>query len=121
MKMLSAGAGLGVGVKDYRVVFVFETPQAFSQFLNSGWDASGQADVAAKAKDSGGAYSGRRQRGARHVGISDHEERSSATVDTAGHKVLQERRSEQKIVTLDLSLRRVLQGDNPAGSAQVSQ
>jgi len=58
MKMLSAGAGLGVGVKDYRVVFVFETPQAFSQFLNSGWDASGQADAAAKAKDSGGAYSG---------------------------------------------------------------
>src|SRR5207244_3731421 len=25
MKMISAGAGLGVGVKDYRVIFVFET------------------------------------------------------------------------------------------------
>ena len=25
MKMVSAGAGLGVGVKDYRVIFVFET------------------------------------------------------------------------------------------------
>ena len=24
MKMISAGAGLGVGVKDYRVIFVFE-------------------------------------------------------------------------------------------------
>jgi len=58
MKMISAGAGLGVGVKDYRVVFVFETPDALSQFLNSGWDASGQADAAAKVKESGGAYSG---------------------------------------------------------------
>jgi len=58
MKMISAGAGVGVGVKDYRVVFVFETPQGLSQFLDSGWDASAQADAAAKTKDSGGAYSG---------------------------------------------------------------
>jgi lipid-binding SYLF domain-containing protein len=58
MKMISAGAGLGVGVKDYRVIFLFETPQVLSQFLTSGWDASGQADVAAKAKESGAAYSG---------------------------------------------------------------
>jgi len=58
MKMISAGAGIGMGVKDYRVIFVFETPSALSQFLNSGWDASGQADAAAKAKTSGAAYSG---------------------------------------------------------------
>lgn len=58
MKMISAGAGLGVGVKDYRVIFVFETDQALSKFLDAGWDASGQADAAAKAKESGGAYSG---------------------------------------------------------------
>ncbi len=103
MKMISAGAGLGVGVKDYRVVFVFETPEALSQFLNSGWDASGQADAAAKAKESGGALLWSRQRGAWHVGVSDHEERSRATVDTAGHKVLQERRSEQNIVTRDFT------------------
>ena len=50
MKMLSAGAGLGMGVKDDRVIFVFETPQALSQFLTSGWEASGQADAVAKAK-----------------------------------------------------------------------
>jgi lipid-binding SYLF domain-containing protein len=58
MKMISAGAGLGVGVKDYRVIFVFETAQALSSFLDSGWDAGGQADAAAKAKESGAAYSG---------------------------------------------------------------
>ena len=58
MKMASVGGGLGVGVKDYRVIFVFLNDQAFSQFLNSGWSASGQSDAAAKAGDKGGAYSG---------------------------------------------------------------
>ena len=58
MKMVSAGAGLGVGVKDYRVIFVFENEKALDQFLNSGWSGSAQADAAAKAGTSGGAYSG---------------------------------------------------------------
>jgi lipid-binding SYLF domain-containing protein len=58
MKMISAGAGLGVGVKGYRVVFVFETERALNKFLNSGWSGSGQADAAAKTSKSGGAYSG---------------------------------------------------------------
>ena len=58
MKMISAGAGLGVGVKDYRVIFVFENEKALNTFLDSGWSGSGQADAAAKAGKSGGAYSG---------------------------------------------------------------
>ena len=58
MKMISVGAGLGVGVKNYRVIFVFETEPALATFLDSGWDASGQADAAAKVKESGAAYSG---------------------------------------------------------------
>lgn len=58
MKMVSAGAGLGMGVKDFRVIFVFGTEKAFNNFLNSGWSGSGQADAAAKAGKSGGAYSG---------------------------------------------------------------
>jgi lipid-binding SYLF domain-containing protein len=58
MKMVSAGAGLGVGVKDYRVVFVFESDKALAQFLDSGWSGSAQTDAAAKAGKSGGAYSG---------------------------------------------------------------
>ena len=56
MKMVSAGAGLGV--KDYRVIFMFETEQALSRFLDSGWSGSGQTDAAAKAGKSGAAYSG---------------------------------------------------------------
>jgi lipid-binding SYLF domain-containing protein len=58
MKMVSAGAGFGAGVKDYNVVFVFETEQALANFIDSGWNASGQADAAAKAGEKGGAYSG---------------------------------------------------------------
>ena len=58
MKMVSVGGGLGLGVKDYRVIFVFENDKALSRFLDSGWSGSAQADAAAKAGDTGGAYSG---------------------------------------------------------------
>jgi lipid-binding SYLF domain-containing protein len=58
MKMISAGAGLGVGVKDYRAVFVFETDKALNEFLDSGWSGSAQADAAAKAGEKGSAESG---------------------------------------------------------------
>jgi len=58
MKMDSLGAGLGVGVKEYRVVFVFENEAALNQFIDSGWEGSAQADAAAKAGHTGGAYSG---------------------------------------------------------------
>jgi len=58
MKMLSAGAGVGLGVKDFRVVFVFETPQALENFLNSGWDADAHAEATAKSGQKGGEYAG---------------------------------------------------------------
>ena len=40
------------------MIFVFENDKAYNNFLNSGWSGSGQADAAAKAGESGGAYSG---------------------------------------------------------------
>jgi lipid-binding SYLF domain-containing protein len=58
MKMISAGAGLGVGVKDYKVIFIFETDDALAKFMNSGWAGETQADAAAKTSKSGAAYSG---------------------------------------------------------------
>jgi len=61
MKMISAGAGLGIGVKDYRVIFIFETDQAMAKFVDSGWAGEAQADAAAKAGKSGGAFSGATQ------------------------------------------------------------
>ena len=58
MKMASGGLGLGLGVKDFRGVFVFTTREALDQFVESGWDASAQADAAAKSEDKGDAWAG---------------------------------------------------------------
>jgi lipid-binding SYLF domain-containing protein len=58
MKMVSGGLGFGLGVKDFRGVFVFSTPDKLETFINSGWEASAQADAAAKAGDKGGALAG---------------------------------------------------------------
>jgi len=58
MKMGSVGAGLGLGVKDYRAIFVFADEKALNQFLDSGWSGSAQTDAAAKAGEKGAAYSG---------------------------------------------------------------
>ncbi len=58
MKMYSAGIGPGLGVKDFRGVFVFTSESALTQFVEDGWDASAQADAAAKAEDKGDAWAG---------------------------------------------------------------
>jgi len=55
MNMASAGIGLGLGIKDFRAVFVFHTPEAYQAFIEKGWDFSGQADAAAKSTDKGDA------------------------------------------------------------------
>ena len=53
MNMGSAGLGIGLGVKDFRGVFVFHNRDALDNFIEYGWDFSGQADVAAKSGDKG--------------------------------------------------------------------
>ena len=55
MKMGEVGIGLGLGVKDFRIVIIFHSQQAFNQFREQGWTFGGQADAAAKASDKGGA------------------------------------------------------------------
>jgi len=59
MKMLELQAGLGMGVKKFRVVFVFENQKAFDSFVNSGWEFGGQTSAAAKTSpDKGGSMEG---------------------------------------------------------------
>ena len=58
MKMVSGGFGFGLGVKDFRGIFVFSTDKAFKQFVESGWAADLQADAAAKSGDKGGSAAG---------------------------------------------------------------
>ena len=58
MKMISGGVGLGLGAKDFRVVFVFENKAAMNNFINAGWDADAHAEATAKSGQKGGAYEG---------------------------------------------------------------
>jgi len=56
MNMVSAQAGLGLGVKKYQVVFIFETEEALNSFIYKGWEFGGQITGAAKIADQGAAF-----------------------------------------------------------------
>jgi len=58
MNMASGGVGFGLGVKDFRAIFIFDNKKVFKSFVNSGWEANAQADAAAKLDDKGGALDG---------------------------------------------------------------
>ncbi|MEZ4485040.1 MAG: hypothetical protein R2864_10760 [Syntrophotaleaceae bacterium] len=49
---------LGLGVKDFRAVFVFHDTETMNRFTEKGWAFGGQADAAAKASDKGAAVGG---------------------------------------------------------------
>ncbi|HTR01369.1 MAG TPA: YSC84-related protein [Candidatus Acidoferrum sp.] len=58
MKMGEVGVGLGLGLKDFRAVFVFHDQKTMDRFIRSGWEFGGHADAAAKASDMGAAVAG---------------------------------------------------------------
>jgi lipid-binding SYLF domain-containing protein len=58
MKMVEVQAGLGMGIKKFRLVWVFENSKDLDGFINSGWELGGQATAAAKAGGQGGAFAG---------------------------------------------------------------
>lgn len=59
MKMFEIQAGLGMGVKKFRVIFVFDNEKAFNGFVNSGWEFGGQSSAAAKTSpEKGGSMQG---------------------------------------------------------------
>jgi len=58
MKMREIQAGLGMGVKKFSTIFVFETKDALEKFINSGWEFGGQSTAAAKTGDGGGSLQG---------------------------------------------------------------
>jgi len=58
MKMRSVGVGFGMGVKDFRAVFIFKNKDVLNKFVEKGWEFGGQADAAAKSGEKGGAASG---------------------------------------------------------------
>ena len=58
MKMGEIGVGLGLGIKDFRVVFIFHSAESMNRFVENGWAFGAQADAAAKASDKGVAVGG---------------------------------------------------------------
>jgi lipid-binding SYLF domain-containing protein len=58
MKMVEVQAGLGFGIKKFRVVWVFGSQAALSNFINSGWEIGAQATASAKSGDQGIALQG---------------------------------------------------------------
>ena len=58
MKMGEVGIGFGLGIKDFRAVFVFHDSATLQNFLTNGWEVGAHADAAAKSGDKGGAVGG---------------------------------------------------------------
>lgn len=54
MRMFQAGVGWGLGIKDFRAVFVFDDVQVMEKFITSGWSFGGDADAAIKTESDGG-------------------------------------------------------------------
>ena len=58
MNMGEVGIGLGLGLKDFRAVFIFNDRPTMERFIQSGWEFGGHADAAAKTSDKGAAVGG---------------------------------------------------------------
>ena len=58
MNMAEGGVGLGLGVKDYRIVIVFHTNEAMNNFVNTGWTFGGNADASVKSGNKGASVEG---------------------------------------------------------------
>lgn len=58
MKMVEIQAGLGIGVKKFRLVWVFENATDLDAFINSGYELGGQATAAAKSGQKGESFAG---------------------------------------------------------------
>jgi lipid-binding SYLF domain-containing protein len=58
MKMAEVQAGLGLGVKKFRLVWVFKNRSDLDTFMNSGWEMGAQANLTAQSGDQGGGLAG---------------------------------------------------------------
>jgi len=56
MNMAEVQAGVGLGIKSFQNIFVFQTEAALNDFVNSGWTFGGQVTAAAKYEKNGDAY-----------------------------------------------------------------
>jgi len=79
MCVASLGTGVGLGVKDLRVIFIFNEAKVMRQFVEQGWQFGGKGDASAKYKDTGISVEG----GAKaNVDFKDGTVASGMTTDT---------------------------------------
>lgn len=58
MKMLQASAGLGIALKDFREVIIFNSDRDFTNFIVHGWDLGIGAGAGAKSDETGAEATG---------------------------------------------------------------
>ena len=58
MKMVQVQGGLGFGVNQNRLIFVFANEPALKNFINQGWEFGGQVNLSAMAGGQGSMFSG---------------------------------------------------------------
>ena len=94
MKMLQVQGGLGFGVSKNQLIFVFTSEPALSNFINTGWEFGGQANLSAMAGGEGGMFTGAAQISPGRLPIPDHRDRSQRHAYRGGDQVLRRLRSE---------------------------
>jgi lipid-binding SYLF domain-containing protein len=58
MRMAKLHGGIGMGIQDFRAVFIFNDRDTMRQFVEEGWQFGGGADASLKAGEKGAALSG---------------------------------------------------------------
>lgn len=58
MKMIQVQGGLGFGLNQNRLIFVFTNEKALRNFIDQGWEFGGQANLSAMVQGQGGQFSG---------------------------------------------------------------
>jgi len=58
MRMVEVQAGIGLGIKKFKLIWVFETEERLNAFIDSGWEFGAQATAEAKYDDKGIGYAG---------------------------------------------------------------
>ena len=58
MRMAEGGVGLGLGIKDYRMIFVFDDRSVMDTFMRGSWSFGGGADAAVKTETAGASTAG---------------------------------------------------------------
>jgi lipid-binding SYLF domain-containing protein len=58
MDMVEGQAGLGLGIKKFALIWIFENEKDFNHFVNNGFTVSGQGNLTASSKGKGVSYTG---------------------------------------------------------------